>query len=70
MGYKKIDRHLGFADLALASSLKYNRSLKLMDKLNKTIDWTRVNQILMSHYTIGTREGHRVRRGTGSDLHI
>ena len=39
MGYKKIDRHLGFApvrssgptgqaDLALASSLKHNRSLK------------------------------------------
>ena len=28
MGYKKIGRHLGFADLALASSLKHNRSLK------------------------------------------
>jgi hypothetical protein len=40
MGYKKIDRHLGFADLALASSLKHNRSLQFMDKLNKTIDWT------------------------------
>ena len=25
-----------------------------MDKLNKTIDWTRVNQILMGHYTVGT----------------
>ena len=54
MGYKKIDRHLGFADLALASSLKHNRSLKFMGKLNKTIDWDRVDQILMSHYTVGT----------------
>jgi hypothetical protein len=54
MGYKKIDRHLGFADLALASSLKHNRSLKFMDELNHTIDWGRVNQILMSHYTVGT----------------
>ena len=54
MGYKKIDHHLGFADLALASSLKHNRSLKFMGKLNKTIDWERVDQILMSHYTVGT----------------
>ena len=29
MGYKKIDRNLGFADLALASSLEHNRSLKI-----------------------------------------
>jgi len=29
MGYKKIDKSLDFADLALASSLKHNRSLKL-----------------------------------------
>ena len=28
MGYKKMDNSLGFADLALASSLKHNRSLK------------------------------------------
>ena len=54
MGYKKIDHHLGFADLALASSLKHNRSLKFMGKLNNPIDWDRVDQILMSHYTVGT----------------
>ena len=52
-GLKKIDRYLGFAYLALASSLKHNRSLKFMDKLNKTIDWDRVDQILMSHDTVG-----------------
>jgi len=28
MGFKKIDKSLGFADLALASSLKHNRSIK------------------------------------------
>ncbi len=54
MGYKKIDHDLGFADLALASSLKHNRSLKFMVKLKNTIDWTRVNEILMNHYTVGT----------------
>ena len=39
MGYKKTDNSLGFADLALASSLKHNRSRKLMKKLDKAIDW-------------------------------
>jgi hypothetical protein len=29
MGYKKLKNNLGFADFALASSLKHNRSLKL-----------------------------------------
>jgi hypothetical protein len=32
MGYKKMRNSLGFADLALASSLKHNRSLELMNK--------------------------------------
>jgi transposase, IS5 family len=54
MGFKKMDNSLGFADLALASSLKHNRSLKLMNKLNHAIDWSRVEQILMAHYSVGT----------------
>ena len=54
MGYKKMKQNLGFADLALASSMKHNRSLKLMEKLNVAIDWTRVETILMNHYTVGT----------------
>jgi len=54
MAFKKMDKNLGFADLALASSLKHNRSLNLMEKLDKTIDWSRVEAILLSHYTIGT----------------
>jgi hypothetical protein len=45
MGYKKMRNSLGFADLALASSLKHNRSLKLMNTLNDAIDWKRVEQI-------------------------
>ena len=54
MGYKKIDKSLDFADLALASSLKHNRSLKLMEKIDKAIDWSRVESILISHYVVGT----------------
>ncbi|MDP6683823.1 MAG: IS5 family transposase [Desulfobacterales bacterium] len=54
MGFKKMDNSLGFADLTLASSLKHNRILKLMKKLDKAIDWTRVETILLSHFTVGT----------------
>jgi IS5 family transposase len=53
MGFKKMDQSLSFADLTLASSLKHNRSLKTMEKLNKSIDWNRVEDILMSHYSVG-----------------
>ena len=45
MGYKKMDRSFGFADLALESSLKHNRSLKTMQKLDKAINWSRVKEI-------------------------
>ena len=54
MGYKKIDQSLNFADFALASSLKHNRSLKLMEKIDNAINWPRVESILTSHYVVGT----------------
>ena len=56
MGYKKMKQNLGFADFALASSMKHNRSLKNMEKLDKAIDWSRVDAILMNHYTIGSSD--------------
>ena len=46
MGYKKMKQNLGFADFALASSMKHNRSLKNMEKLDKAINWSRVDDIL------------------------
>lgn len=54
MAFKKMAHNLGFADLALASSLKHNRSLKLMENLNNSIDWSRIEEILMNHYSTGT----------------
>ncbi len=46
MGYKKMKQNLGFADLALASSMKHNRSLNLMEKQDKSIEWSRIEAIL------------------------
>ena len=54
MAFKKMDNSIGFADLALESSRKNNRSLKNMKKLDKSIDWSRIDTILKSHYTVGT----------------
>ena len=54
MGYKKIDKSLDFADFVLANSLKHNRSLKLMEQIDKAINWSRVESIFLSHYVVGT----------------
>ena len=56
MGFKKTTRSLDFADLALATCLEQNRSIKHMQELSSTINWTRVEAILLSHYTVGTCE--------------
>ena len=53
MGFKRIDRNLGFADLALASSMEKNRSLSTLKQLDKVIDWAEVDAILMAHYDVG-----------------
>ena len=53
MAFKKMDDSLCFADLALASSLKHNRSLKLMGNLNASIDWKIIESVLLSHYSVG-----------------
>ena len=58
MGFKRIDRNLGFADLALASSMEKNRSLSTLKQLEKVIDWAEIEKILMAHYEIGlSKEG-------------
>jgi IS5 family transposase len=54
MAFKKMHNSIGFADLVLESSRKNNRSLKNMKKLEKSIDWSRIDTILKSHYAVGT----------------
>lgn len=54
MGFKKMKNEFSFADLVLESSKKNNRSIKKMQPLRKSINWNRVEDILMSHYTVGT----------------
>ena len=58
MGFKKIDQKIGFAELALASSMEKNRSLQTLEQLNKVINWSKIEKILLKHYKIGkSKEG-------------
>jgi IS5 family transposase len=58
MGYKQIEPNMTFAEVSLMSSMEHNRSLKRLEKINQVIHWSKVEEILLSHYTVGTsREG-------------
>ena len=58
MGYKQIGKNLSFADLAVSKSLENNRSLKMMEKINKVVKWRNIEALLMEHYEVGTsKEG-------------
>ncbi len=58
MGYKQIGKNLSFADLAVSESLKHNRSLKMMEKINKVVKWRNIEALLLEHYEVGTsKEG-------------
>ena len=56
MGFKKMGRSLNFADFALSRSLEANRSVKLMEKISASIKWSRVDAVLIQHYTVGTSD--------------
>ncbi len=58
MGYKRIDPNMTFAEASLLGSMEHNRSLKRLENISEIIDWRKVEEILMSHYTVGAgREG-------------
>ena len=49
MGYKKIGENLSFADLAVTKSLEHNRSLKMMEKINKVVKWKNIDALLLEN---------------------
>ena len=58
MGYKKMDKGISFADLAVSKSLEHNRSLKMMNRINKVVNWKNIEAMLQDYYEVGTsKEG-------------
>ena len=58
MGYKRFGDAFSFADLAVRKSLEHNRSLKMMNRIDKAVNWKRIEALLLEHYEIGkSKEG-------------
>ena len=58
MGFKTMKNEFSFADVVLEQSKMKNRSIDKMRALNQSINWTRIEDILLNHYTVGTsKEG-------------
>ncbi len=53
MGYKQIGKVISFADLAVSTSLKHNRSLTMMNKINALISWKNIEALLLEYYNVG-----------------
>jgi len=56
MGYKKWGKEISFADLAVSRSLAHNRSLKMMERIEKVVKWRDVEALLREYYEIGTSQ--------------
>jgi IS5 family transposase len=60
MAYKKIDQYFSFADIAINKNADKNRSLLFLRKVDNTIEWEPVENLLKKHYEIGrSKEGER-----------
>jgi IS5 family transposase len=58
MGYKELGKEISFADLAVSKSLEHNRSLKMMNRINKVVKWKNIDALLREYYQVGTsKEG-------------
>ncbi|MEN8212414.1 MAG: transposase [Thermodesulfobacteriota bacterium] len=53
MAYKKIDNYFSFADIAIQKHADKNRALIFLNKINSTIDWHPVQEMLIKFYPLG-----------------
>jgi len=53
MGYKKLEKNMSFADLAVNNTIESNRSVKMMEKINKVVNWQNIEALLLEYYNAG-----------------
>ena len=53
MGFKNLDQQTSFAELILKDSMDKNRCLEQLMNIHDSIDWARLESVLMSHYKVG-----------------
>jgi len=61
IGYKKWDKEFNFADLVFRKSLEHNRSLKMMNRISKVVNWSQIFLSILCDYCVcpyGPSQGH------------
>ncbi|RPH48317.1 MAG: hypothetical protein EHM85_17430 [Desulfobacteraceae bacterium] len=53
MGFKKASRDLNFAEFLLRSSMNKNRCLDNLSKINDSLDWDSIEEMLAGYYNTG-----------------
>jgi len=53
MGFKKRKKELSFAEFTLKSSMNKNRCLARLSKINRSLDWDMIEEILIQNYKTG-----------------
>ena len=53
MGFKNMTPNLTFADVSLFTSMEKNRAIKRMKEINRVIDWSRIESLLLRNYPVG-----------------
>jgi len=53
MGYKQMNKNMTFAEIDLLASLEHNRAITRLNHINTAIDWSRIDHLLLKHYTVG-----------------
>jgi len=53
MGFKQMKTNFTFADISLFNSMEKNRAIKRMEQINATVDWSRIETLLLRNYPVG-----------------
>jgi len=53
MGFKTMKTNFTFADISLFNSMEKNRAIKRMELINVTVDWSRIESLLLRTYPVG-----------------
>lgn len=60
MAYKNIEDYFSFADFLIHQNMDKNRTLQFLKIIDKAIDWTAIEEMLLSFYPVGkSKEGER-----------
>jgi len=53
MDFKNMKTNFTFTDISLFNSMEKNQAIKRMEQINATVDWSKIESILMRNYSVG-----------------